>query len=92
MHPLDLFPFLSAAQGRLVSQVTRITEAETVLLIVEPELSQIIAAAFIEAALLDTGIRYSRVLLSSSTDEQLSKDNRLPVAGWCHYVTDEYRL
>lgn len=69
VHPLDLFPFLASAQDRLISQVGRMHEADSIVLLVQPDLGQILSSTFIESALLDAGLGYSRRLRLSLEEE-----------------------
>ena len=90
MEPLVLFPFLSEIYPNLVQIKNDIFSSESVTLVSEPKLGQLLSLSFLEASFLDKGILYHRKVVENlndfSTDEKnlcifFSEENDLSNSG-----------
>ena len=74
MEPLVIFPFLSEIYPNLVQIKNDIFSSESVTLVSEPKLGQLLSLSFLEASFLDKGILYHRKVVENlndfSTDEK----------------------
>ncbi len=68
MAHLGLFPFLSEIKSKLDEYVEIIDLTPNIVLVAEPELSQLVSLALIEASFLDNGVLYQRKLVESIED------------------------
>ena len=90
MEPLVIFPFLSEIYPNLVQIKNDILSSESVTLVSEPKLGQLLSLSFLEASFLDKGILYHRKVVENlndfSTDEKnlcifFSEENDLTNSG-----------
>ena len=90
MEPLVIFPFLSEIYPNLVQIKNDILSSESVTLVSEPKLGQLLSLSFLEASFLDKGILYHRKVVENlndfSTDEKnlcifFSEENDLSNSG-----------
>ena len=90
MEPLVIFPFLSEIYPNLVQIKNDIFSSESVTLVSEPKLGQLLSLSFLEASFLDKGILYHRKVVENlndfSTDEKnlcifFSEENDLSNSG-----------
>ena len=90
MEPLVIFPFLSEIYPNLVKIKNDILSSESVTLVSEPKLGQLLSLSFLEASFLDKGILYHRKVVENlndfSTDEKnlcifFSEENDLSNSG-----------
>ena len=90
VEPLVIFPFLSEIYPNLVKIKNDILSSESVTLVSEPKLGQLLSLSFLEASFLDKGILYHRKVVENlndfSTDEKdlcifFSEENDLSNSG-----------
>ena len=75
MEPLVIFPFLSEIYPNLVKIKNDILSSESVTLVSEPKLGQLLSLSFLEASFLDKGILYHRKVVENLNDFSSDEKN-----------------
>ena len=75
VEPLVIFPFLSEIYPDLVKIKKSIFSSESVTLVSEPKLGQLLSLSFLEASFLDKGILYHRKVVENLNDFSSDEKN-----------------